>query len=82
MGRLVAQIPNEDPARLARVQDAKWRTIGVMLLVMLTQAMPFVCRPIATTRHASVLLSPLYVAMYRALIGYAGRLWCPAATSW
>lgn len=29
MGRLVAQIPNEDPARLARVQDAKWRTIGV-----------------------------------------------------
>ena len=31
MGRLVAQIPNEDPARLARVQDAKWRTIGVNL---------------------------------------------------
>ena len=29
MGRLVAQIPNEDPSRLARVQDAKWRTIGV-----------------------------------------------------
>jgi len=29
MGRMVAQIPNEDPARLARVQDAKWRTIGV-----------------------------------------------------
>ena len=31
MGRLTSQIPNEDPARLARVQDAKWRTIGVTL---------------------------------------------------
>lgn len=29
MGRLVAQIPNEDPDRLKRVMDAKWRTIGV-----------------------------------------------------
>lgn len=29
MGRLVAQVPNEDPDRLKRVMDAKWRTIGV-----------------------------------------------------
>jgi hypothetical protein len=29
MGRMVAQIPNEDPERLKRVLDAKWRTIGV-----------------------------------------------------
>ncbi len=29
MGRLVAQVPNEDPERLKRVLDAKWRTIGV-----------------------------------------------------
>ncbi|KAK9816917.1 hypothetical protein WJX72_007072 [[Myrmecia] bisecta] len=29
MGKLVAQVPNEDPARLQRIQDAKYRTIGV-----------------------------------------------------
>ncbi|PNH05806.1 RIB43A-like with coiled-coils protein 1 [Tetrabaena socialis] len=29
MGRLVAAVPNEDPERLKRVLDAKWRTIGV-----------------------------------------------------
>ncbi|KAG2450209.1 hypothetical protein HYH02_000310 [Chlamydomonas schloesseri] len=29
MGRLVAQVPNEDPERLKRVLDAKWRTIGI-----------------------------------------------------
>ena len=29
MGRGIAQLPNEDPARLGRVQDAKWRSIGV-----------------------------------------------------
>mmetsp|Transcript_39826 Transcript_39826/g.88539 ORF Transcript_39826/g.88539 Transcript_39826/m.88539 type:complete len:368 (-) Transcript_39826:472-1575(-) len=29
MGKIVAQIPNEDPERLKRVLDAKWRTIGV-----------------------------------------------------
>ena len=45
MGRLMSQIPNEDPARLARVQDAKWRTIGVRhdwkaLLLLLTILSP------------------------------------------
>lgn len=29
MGRLTAQIPNEDPSRLSRVMDAKYRMIGV-----------------------------------------------------
>lgn len=29
MGKLVAQIPNEDPERIKRVLDAKWRTIGI-----------------------------------------------------
>lgn len=29
MGKLIAQITNEDPERLKRVLDAKWRTIGV-----------------------------------------------------
>mmetsp|Transcript_10904 Transcript_10904/g.18922 ORF Transcript_10904/g.18922 Transcript_10904/m.18922 type:complete len:368 (+) Transcript_10904:113-1216(+) len=29
MGKMVAQIPNEDPERLKRVLDAKWRTIGI-----------------------------------------------------
>lgn len=29
MGKLVAQVPNEDPERLKRVLDAKWRTIGI-----------------------------------------------------
>ena len=29
MGKLVSQVPNEDPERLSRVLDAKYRTIGV-----------------------------------------------------
>lgn len=29
MGRLNSHIPNEEPERLKRVLDAKWRTIGV-----------------------------------------------------
>jgi hypothetical protein len=29
MGRLIHQLPNEDPARLSRVLDAKYRCIGV-----------------------------------------------------
>lgn len=29
MGRLIAQIPNEDRARLSRILDAKYRVIGV-----------------------------------------------------
>jgi hypothetical protein len=29
MGRLVAQLPNEDASRLGRVLDAKYRCIGV-----------------------------------------------------
>jgi hypothetical protein len=29
MGRLMSQIPNTDPGRVARVMDAKYRCIGV-----------------------------------------------------
>jgi len=38
MGKLVAQIPNEDPERLKRVLDAKWRTIGVDTEALARQA--------------------------------------------
>lgn len=57
MGRLMSQIPNEDPARLARVQDAKWRTIGVkhdwkallLLLAILSPIKSFQGMPLAQT---------------------------------
>lgn len=61
MGRLVAQIPNEDPARLARVQDAKWRTIGVreasrVATLRYSALVPLQCTWICNPRHASVCL--------------------------
>ena len=61
MGRMVAQIPNEDPARLARVQDAKWRTIGVREVLRAARVgystlAQLLCTWICTPRHASVLL--------------------------
>lgn len=57
MGRLMSQMPNEDPARLARVQDAKWRTIGVkqdwnallLLLAKLSAMERFQGMPLAQT---------------------------------
>ncbi len=60
MGRMVAQIPNEDPARLARVQDAKWRTIGVgealrAARLGYTTLAQLHCTWICNPRHANVL---------------------------
>lgn len=53
MGRLMSQIPNEDPARLARVQDAKWRTIGVrVVLKMLLLSAGWFIPSRALPRHA------------------------------
>ncbi len=37
MGRLVAQVPNEDPDRLRRILDAKYRSIGVRRLSTLVK---------------------------------------------
>lgn len=56
MGRLVSQIPNEDPARLARVQDAKWRTIGVCVALGLAHTCRWLCDhfPNLSCSHAAL----------------------------
>lgn len=44
MGKIVSQIPNEDPERLKRVLDAKWRTIGVRVVLLGPQSCLHACR--------------------------------------
>eukprot|EP00891_Asterochloris_glomerata_P005719 jgi/Astpho2/5719/fgenesh1_pm.00079_%23_56_t len=51
MGRLTAQIPNEDPARLQRIQDAKWRTIGVRHASCTAQSRAGISRPTKQLRR-------------------------------
>ncbi|KAG1662676.1 hypothetical protein FOA52_014602 [Chlamydomonas sp. UWO 241] len=47
MGRLVTQVPNEDPERVKRVLDAKYRTIGVDKDMLAQQASEKVAREAA-----------------------------------
>lgn len=79
MGRLVAQIRNEDPARLARVQDAKWRTIGVSEITKRFWQTADTVRPFrALSRHAFC-VSTAQAGRPHCGVICAGRLQCFAA---
>ena len=50
MGRLTSQIPNEDPDRLSRVMDAKYRMIGVRSSIAIQMSVPD-CLPASRPRN-------------------------------